>query len=70
MTNILTADDLGKLLRVPKRTIYKFAKEGLIPGAFRVGKHWRFREDLIHKWIYEQTETGSRTVSQVNAIQS
>ncbi len=56
MIKLLTAEELSKLLRVPKRSIYKFAKEGLIPGVLRIGKHWRFREDLIKKWILDQTE--------------
>lgn len=51
MIKLLTAHELAKLLRIPKRTIYKFAKEGHIPGGFRVGKHWRFREPEIEIWI-------------------
>ncbi len=56
MTKLLTAEELSQLLRIPKRTIYKFAKEGRIPGTLRMGKHWRFRKDLIDKWILDQTE--------------
>lgn len=51
MIKLLTVDELAKLLRIPKRTIYKFAHEGHIPGGFRVGKHWRFRESEIENWI-------------------
>ena len=56
MSKFLTAEELGKLLRIPKRTIYKFAKDGLIPGTLRIGKHWRFREEIVHEWIAQQTE--------------
>ncbi len=51
MTKLLTAEELSKLLRIPKRSIYKFATEGQIPGAMRIGKHWRFRELEIEIWI-------------------
>jgi len=54
MTKLLTAEDLSKRLRVPKRSVYKFAQEGLIPGGFRIGRHWRFHEDLVEHWILEQ----------------
>ena len=51
MYNFLTPEELSKILKIPKRTIYKFAQEDLIPGTFRIGKHWRFRQDLIEAWF-------------------
>ena len=54
MTKLLTASELAVLLRIPKRSIYKFAHEGHIPGGFRVCKHWRFSEDIIENWLAEQ----------------
>ncbi len=54
MKQFLTAQELSKLLRIPKRSIYKFASDGLIPGTLRIGKHWRFREDVVENWISEQ----------------
>ena len=56
MDKLLTAEELSDLLKIPKRTIYKFAQEGLVPGTLRIGKHWRFKEDLVEKWISDQTE--------------
>ena len=57
MIKLLTAEETSKLLRIPKRSIYEFAKQGLIPSAFRIGKHWRFREDILETWIMEQAAT-------------
>lgn len=54
MTKLLTAEEVSQILRVPKRSVYKFASDGLIPGTFRIGKHWRFRQDIIEQWIQEQ----------------
>ncbi len=56
MTKLITAKELSKFLRVPKRTVYKFAQEGTIPGTIRIGKHWRFREDIIHRWMEESSQ--------------
>ena len=57
MTKLITAEELSKLLRIPKRSVYKFVQEGCIPGALRIGRHWRFKEDMIEHWIIEQTKT-------------
>ena len=54
MTKLLTAEEISKLLRIPKRSVYKFVQEGCIPGALRIGRHWRFKEDIIENWISEQ----------------
>ncbi|MBI4358168.1 MAG: helix-turn-helix domain-containing protein [Candidatus Omnitrophica bacterium] len=54
MTKLLTPEELSKLLRIPKRSVYKFAQEGYIPGGFRVGRHWRFKQEVIENWISEQ----------------
>ena len=54
-TKLLTAKELSGLLRIPKRSIYKFAKENQIPGTIRIGKHWRFKEDKIKLWIEGRT---------------
>lgn len=59
MIKLLTAEEMSQLLRIPKRSVYEFAKQGLIPSAFRIGKHWRFREDIIENWIVEQAKPKS-----------
>ncbi len=68
MTKLLTAKELSQLLRIPKRSIYKFAKEGYIPGTLRIGKHWRFRQDVMEKWILQQTEIQTKSISENKAI--
>jgi excisionase family DNA binding protein len=35
------------------RTVYRLAEKGEIP-AFKLGKNWRVRKDLLDKWIEEQ----------------
>ena len=37
-----------------KRTIYRLAKSGKIP-AMKIGAEWRFKKNLIDKWIEERS---------------
>ena len=52
---ILTIKEVSDLLRVHPGTIYRLSREGKIPG-FRIGGIWRFRRDLIVRWMAEQTQ--------------
>ena len=45
---VLTAQELGKRLKLPKSTVEELARTGKLPG-FKVGKHWRFDLDLLKK---------------------
>ena len=47
---VFTVDDLAAYLKLPKRTIYKLAQEGKIPGQ-KVGRHWRFLRETIDAWL-------------------
>jgi len=47
---ILTIDELAEYLKIPKSTLYKLAQDGRIPGQ-KVGRHWRFRRDVIDRWL-------------------
>lgn len=47
---LLTADELSQILRVPKTTLYTLSQQGKIP-AIKIGKHWRYIKEEIHKWI-------------------
>ena len=46
MDEILTANEAAALLKVHKRTIYRLAEEGIIPGN-RIGHRWRFSKENI-----------------------
>jgi excisionase family DNA binding protein len=51
---VLTLREVGELLRVNRSTLYKLTRQGRIP-AFKIGGDWRFRKDVIKRWILEQT---------------
>ena len=51
---ILTIKEICDLLQVHQSTIYKMVRQGKIP-CFRVGSDWRFRKDLIERWMAEKS---------------
>jgi len=51
--NMMDIKETAKYLKMNKMTIYKLAREGRIP-AFRVASEWRFRRDLIDRWLMSQ----------------
>ena len=53
VSEILTAEDLCKYLKIPRSTLYKLARDRQIP-AFRVGRHWRFEKERIERWVKRQ----------------
>jgi excisionase family DNA binding protein len=60
---LLTIKEICDLLQVHQSTIYKMVRQGKIP-SFRVGSDWRFRKDLIERWMAEKS-TAARQVRKV-----
>jgi excisionase family DNA binding protein len=57
---VLTLKELCDLLRIHPSTIYKLLREGRIP-SFRIGSEWRFRRDVILRWMAEKSESPQTT---------
>lgn len=51
---IFTLDEVAAYLKVGKRTVYRLAATGRIPG-FKVGGGWRFQRQEIDQWIKRRT---------------
>ena len=47
---ILTISEAAEYLQLGKRTIYKLAMKGTIPGKKILNK-WRFEKESLRKWI-------------------
>lgn len=47
---ILTLDEVAAYMKAGKRTVYRLAADGKIPG-FKLGGTWRFRRSDLDKWI-------------------
>ena len=52
--DILTVKEICELLQVHQSTVYKLVRQSKIP-SFRVGSDWRFRRDVIERWMTEQS---------------
>ena len=50
MENLLTLQEVARILKVPPSTIYKLVREHKLP-AHKVGKHWRFCPLELSQWI-------------------
>lgn len=53
---VMTIEELAEYLRVSKSTLYKLSQEQKIPCQ-KVGKHWRYRRDLIDEWLSSRNQT-------------
>ena len=52
---ILTIQEVAKLLKVADKTVYTMSQKGSLP-AFKVGGLWRFRRQDLDAWISERVE--------------
>jgi excisionase family DNA binding protein len=52
LDKVLTIEELAAYLKISKSSLYKLAQKGEVPGQ-KVGKHWRFRRDIIDQWLAE-----------------
>lgn len=50
---MMTVDELAKMLRVSTKTVYRLLKRGELP-ALRIGHHWRFSRKDVHRWLFEK----------------
>ncbi|HID9837555.1 TPA: methylation-associated defense system helix-turn-helix domain-containing protein MAD1 [Pseudomonas aeruginosa] len=50
---ILTLDEVAVYLKAGKKTVYRLAQQGAIPG-FKLGGSWRFRRSELDRWIAAQ----------------
>ena len=50
----MTIDGVADYLKMPRETIYKYARQGKLPAA-KVGRHWRFEKRRLDQWIHEST---------------
>ena len=48
--DVLTIEELAVYLKIPKSTLYKLVREGMIPSQ-KIGRHWRFRKGAIDHWL-------------------
>jgi len=52
---LLTVEEVAKLLQVHTVTVYRMAEAGKLPG-FKVGNRWRFQRDSLERWMVDQAQ--------------
>ena len=50
---IMTLEEVSEYLRLHRSTVYRLAREGIIPG-FKVGSQWRFNSERLDQWMVGQ----------------
>lgn len=59
---ILTLDEVAVYLKAGKKTVYRLAQQGEIPG-FKLGGTWRFRRSELDRWIAAQIARKTQDMS-------
>ena len=52
--HIMTIEEVARYLSLHELTVRRLAREGEIP-AFKVGRQWRAKKDLLDRWIERET---------------
>jgi len=55
MGKIMTLPQVAEYLQFAVATVRRKVENGEIPG-FKMGKEWRFSQDVIDKWIAENSK--------------
>lgn len=58
---ILTVTEVSNYLKIPPTTLYKLAREGVIPSV-KVGRHWRFKKTKLESWWKRQEKIARKDV--------
>ncbi len=57
----MTPTEVGELLKIHVKTVYKLAEKGIIPGN-RIGRSWRFSKSNILDQVSDKQKGRSRAV--------
>ena len=51
LPEVITADEVAKILRVERKTVYNLFREGKLPCGKRVGRVIRFSKEALFAWL-------------------
>jgi excisionase family DNA binding protein len=52
---VMTLREASAYLGISPDTLYKYLSESKIP-AFKLGNRWRFKKDLLDRWMEKKSE--------------
>jgi excisionase family DNA binding protein len=65
---LLSVQDLADYLDLPVATLYAWRYRGHGPSGFRVGRHVRYRQSDVDKWIDDQLTVSRPSATSVSHI--
>jgi len=60
----MTLREASQYLGISPDTLYKYLNEDKIP-AFKLGNRWRFKKDLLDRWMEKKSERVTERVLDV-----
>jgi len=61
---VMTLREASQYLGISPDTLYKYLDEDKIP-AFKLGNRWRFKKDLLDRWMEKKSERVTERVLDV-----
>ena len=61
---VMTLREASQYLGISPDTLYKYLNEDKIP-AFKLGNRWRFKKDLLDRWMEKKSERVTERVLDV-----
>lgn len=58
LKEVMTLREASQYLGISPDTLYKYLGEDKIP-AFKLGNRWRFKKDLLDRWMESKSERGA-----------
>ena len=65
LEQLLTLQEVAKYLKLTEVTVYKYVREGKIPGV-KVASRWRFDKDRIDDLLKSKEESNKTLSNHVN----
>ena len=60
LKEVMTLREASEYLGISPDTLYKYVGEKGIP-AFKLGNRWRFKKDLLDRWMERKSESTERS---------
>lgn len=66
LKEVMTLREASQYLGISPDTLYKYLGEDKIP-AFKLGNRWRFKKDLLDRWMESKSERGPGPRANISA---
>jgi excisionase family DNA binding protein len=53
---LMSLTDVSEMLGIPVHTLYRWRHKGDGPVGYRVGRHVRYRREVVEAWLEQQAD--------------